>query len=114
MVGELIELKSLDGLYEEHGAGRQISFIKLDIEGSERAALTGAATVIREHRPIIMIELQPETQSRAGCSATELWDYLKSLGYAFTVFGAVGELISAPHPDGVHANYVARPLAELR
>ena len=113
-VGETIELESLDRIYEEHGAGLRISFIKLDIEGSEMAALNGSAAVIREHRPIIMIELQQEAQSRAGASATELWDYLKTLGYAITVFGADGVLVGAPYPDGVHVNYVARPSAESR
>ena len=113
-VGEVIELRSLDSIYEEYGAGRLVSFIKLDIEFSEMAALTGSATVIREHRPVIMIELQQEAQSRAGSSEMELWEHLKSLGYGFAVLGARGALVDAPHPNGVRANFVARPIAEQR
>jgi FkbM family methyltransferase len=46
-----VECVTLDELF----AGRRMSFLKLDIEGAEPDAITGAAAVIRRDRPIIAV-----------------------------------------------------------
>ena len=38
-------------------AGRKVTFIKMDIEGSEMAALRGAERIIREQRPRLAISI---------------------------------------------------------
>lgn len=50
--GELeVEVRRLDDLME----GRRVTFLKMDIEGSELAALRGAERIIREQRPKLAI-----------------------------------------------------------
>lgn len=50
--GELeVEVRRLDDLLE----GRKVTFLKMDIEGSELAALRGAERIIREQRPKLAI-----------------------------------------------------------
>lgn len=49
--GETVECDSLDHLL----AGKEIGFIKMDIEGAEKRALLGAERLIRECRPILAI-----------------------------------------------------------
>lgn len=46
-----IEVRRLDDLLE----GRKVTFLKMDIEGSELAALRGAERIIREQRPKLAI-----------------------------------------------------------
>ncbi len=46
-----IEVRRLDGLLEN----RPVTFLKMDIEGSELAALRGAERIIREQRPKLAI-----------------------------------------------------------
>jgi FkbM family methyltransferase len=51
-----VEVRSLDSLL----LGGEIeppAFVKIDIEGAELAALQGAATLIKQHRPILLIEV---------------------------------------------------------
>jgi FkbM family methyltransferase len=58
----------------DHAIKGKVDFIKMDIEGSEVLALTGAAQLLRQ-RPILYLEEHPET--RGALSA-----YVEKLGYA--------------------------------
>jgi FkbM family methyltransferase len=58
--------------------------IKLDVEGAELMALNGAVRTLREHRPIMVVELHERPDVSAG-----VIDLLESLGYH--VFGEVAE-----------------------
>ncbi len=49
-----LPLTTIDKMVRELGLKR-IDFIKMDIEGSEREALTGAIETIRKHRPRMAI-----------------------------------------------------------
>ena len=49
--GETVEVCSLDAVL----SGRKVTFIKMDIEGSEWAALRGAERIIREQRPKLAV-----------------------------------------------------------
>ena len=51
--GVLVRLTTIDSIVEEHGIAP--SFIKMDIEGAESAALRGAAGTLRRHRPKLAI-----------------------------------------------------------
>jgi len=51
---------SLDDYCAEHGLAR-VDFIKMDIEGSEGAALQGAAETIRRHKPRLAISAYHKT-----------------------------------------------------
>lgn len=55
--------------------------IKIDTEGSEFLVLKGAMETIRQHRPTLLLELNPESAQRAGTSIGEYVELLKGLSY---------------------------------
>jgi FkbM family methyltransferase len=55
--------------------------IKLDVEGSEQAVLRGAERLVREHRPVILFEVNPHSARAAGSSTLALAELLRSYGY---------------------------------
>jgi FkbM family methyltransferase len=57
------------------------TFIKLDIEGSELAFLSGASQLIRAIAPALLIEVNPVALRAAGASKTKLVNALIELGY---------------------------------
>jgi FkbM family methyltransferase len=63
-----------------------LDFIKIDVEGSEVAALRGGEKTIRRFRPKIAVEYNQETLMRLGASVNELDDLLDDLGYERFVF----------------------------
>ena len=59
-------------------------FIKIDVEGSEFDVLS-ASTMLRDHRPILYLEIGNDALARHGHTATDLNDLLSDLDYAFYV-----------------------------
>jgi hypothetical protein len=54
------------------------SFVKIDIEGAESAALRSGFEVIAQHRPIFMIEAQPRGGPCRRYDTEELWIHRSS------------------------------------
>lgn len=54
--------------------------IQLDIEGYELLALEGAVDTVRQHRPVIVVEMNGLT-GRYGLTDGDLWDWFKDNGY---------------------------------
>ncbi len=56
-----VAVAQLDKLTEFHEhlnqLGKKVGLIKMDIEGAEERALHGMATLLKEHRPVVVIEL---------------------------------------------------------
>lgn len=74
----LIETSRLDE--EEVG---QPGFIKIDVEGCELAVLQGAAETIREHRPVLLIEIY---ERWSGRPVEESLAFVQGLGYEGVFF----------------------------
>lgn len=70
-------LARLDDVAEVQALDR-LTFIKLDVEGHEPAALEGARQTILRHRPVIAIEVLPD-EIADGSSAS--LDLLRGMGY---------------------------------
>jgi FkbM family methyltransferase len=70
-------LRSLDEVDDLAGC-KEVDLIKLDVEGHELEAITGAEELIKRHRPLIAIE-QNADQIKGGSSPA--LDSLRSLGY---------------------------------
>jgi FkbM family methyltransferase len=66
---------TLDRAAAEHG-WREVDFLKLDVEGHERAAIRGGATFLRDESPLMMLEVK--AGARLDMSPLEL---LAELGY---------------------------------
>ena len=56
-------------------------FIKIDVEGYETKVLRSLAQTIEKYHPVILTEFEPTHLSRAGSSATELFQIMKEYGY---------------------------------
>jgi Methyltransferase FkbM domain len=54
----------------------------LDIEGAELRALRGGVETLRRFQPVVLIELNPDTLERDGCSVRDVVVFLEDLGYA--------------------------------
>lgn len=59
----------------------QCNFIKIDVEGDEIAVLIGASVTIVRHKPVMVIESNPETLARKGFLPDDLVLLIHSLGY---------------------------------
>lgn len=93
-----VPVQTLDALLEQHAPGRDIHFLKIDVEGAEREVLQSAS--LRSARPwIILVEA---TAPRSPVANHHLWeDLLTTRGYQFAYF------------DGLNRFYVAQEHAEL-
>jgi FkbM family methyltransferase len=58
-----------------------VDFIKIDVEGFEWNVLKGAVRLIKEHQPVIMVEIQSDHEY--------IFDFLNNQGYRF--FNDIGE-----------------------
>ncbi len=63
------------------GLDRELSCVKLDIEGAELAALQGAEQATRRHRPALAIEVHARQLLDGGWSTGDLWAWLSDAGY---------------------------------
>jgi FkbM family methyltransferase len=86
-----VEVRTLDTY-----AFADVSLIKIDVEGHERAVLAGAAQTIARERPALMIEIEQRHQS---APLDQVFDDVRRLGYDGYWFTAAGD---------------ARPLADFR
>lgn len=69
----------LDRLDDMPGIGDgRVTFVKIDVEGHEAAALTGAEATIRRNRPLVVLEVLPDDVADDSSAAVEV---LRSYGY---------------------------------
>lgn len=61
---------------------KNITFIKIDVEGFEYNALLGAEETIKKYLPILFIELSDSNLRSQGYSAKELVQLIRSYGYS--------------------------------
>jgi FkbM family methyltransferase len=80
--GEVVEvpIERLDDFVEGEGIER-VDAIKLDVEGAELHVIRGADKTIRRFKPIMMVEINPDTLKAAGTTPQELFDAIVSYGY---------------------------------
>lgn len=99
--GEVITVScvGLEDIVRVYAPGR-IDFIKMDIEGSELAALRGAGECLARFKPRLMIE--PHLVD-GELSAGEVMRLLEAQGYRCAVIEQTGArlpLVTAAHPEG--------------
>lgn len=59
----------------------KVDLVKIDVEGNELSVLKGMKTVIEKFRPLIIMEVNPETLSLFRLSVTDLYRQILNLGY---------------------------------
>jgi len=96
---EQVKTTTLDCYISEKGI-KKVDFIKMDIEGAELLALRGARELlIADNAPLLVLEIEDRNCEGFGYNATEIWDYLESLGYRLYNFNQNGQ-ISGPATKG--------------
>jgi FkbM family methyltransferase len=78
--GETCVTVALDNLLKKEGP-RPPDFLKLDVEGAELAALRGAAGLLADSRPLLLVEMEEKNLRAAGASKSAIQDFLKDYGY---------------------------------
>ncbi len=103
-----VELRRLDGLTFL----RAVSFIKVDVEGFELAALRGGRDLITRSRPLLILERNDWALARAGVSWPEVATMLRGWGYELGAW-ARGRWIAYPDQDaaqrGLHNVIAVHP-----
>jgi hypothetical protein len=74
--------RSLDSILNEL-ADRNVQLVKLDVDGFECGVLRGATALLRDMRPIFVMELAPYLLEERGSSLDELLSYFVANGYRF-------------------------------
>lgn len=98
VIERTVPVATLEHLLEHHAGDRTIHFLKVDVEGAERAVLQ--STALARYRPwIILVEA---TEPRSPTPNEHLWeDLLTTRGYLFA------------YSDGLNRFYVANEHADL-
>jgi FkbM family methyltransferase len=85
-----VRLDDVDELKDVH-----ISFIKMDIEGSELKALQGMQNLIRRHKSLrLMIEFFPLALNASGTAPEELLKYLRDLEFDISLIDSTRNTIT--------------------
>ena len=84
---ENVAINKLDDLWKEVGRPR-ISFVKMDVEGSEPLVLRGGQEFFRECRPVTACEINPAKLAPLGNKPSDILDYFGKLDYVTFQFDA--------------------------
>ena len=76
------QARSLDSILNEI-ADRKVQLVKLDVDGFECGVLRGATALLRDVRPIFVMELAPYLLEERGTSLDELLSCFTANGYSF-------------------------------
>ncbi len=86
------------------GGERPVDFIKVDVEGAEMAVLRGAVSILKQDKPLLVLEAEMPGGPRPRVQ--EFIEFLAPLGYQAFSFDFDGELKIAPFGElgESHAN----------
>ena len=92
---------------------RPLTFVKIDIEGAEFYALQGMRGLLEEHRPVVLIEMQPFFLKGFGIDESALVKLIDQLGYDLYLYDrGSGKL--RRHPEAlIDSNYLMIPRARI-
>jgi FkbM family methyltransferase len=88
---EIVQVLALDEWFQRAGLAK-IDVIKLDVEGSELAALKGMKEILQSFKPIVIVEINPETLSMFGLVPTDIYNYLNKFDFVSFLITETGKL----------------------
>lgn len=88
---EMVKVITIDEWFKRAGLAK-IDIIKLDVEGSELAALTGMKEILPNFKPIVIVEINSETLSMIGLTPEDICNYLKKINFEGFIISETGEL----------------------
>ncbi|MDT5027611.1 MAG: hypothetical protein QOE61_4037 [Micromonosporaceae bacterium] len=86
-----VQVTSLDDFLAGAGLDSPVDLLKVDVEGYDGYVLRGAAGLLREHRPTLLVEFAPSNLTNAGFAAGEFLD---------TIFGVYTHVYVIDEPSG--------------
>ena len=93
-----VDCVKLDDVCERSDVQR-IDVVKIDVEGAEMGVLRGASSIIRKHRPLLIIELSDKHLIRQGSSVSEVVEFLRAERYKIVdVDGGQCAIVDIPLP----------------
>ncbi len=108
---ERVTARRLDDILADAKVKR-VALMKIDVQGSEADLLRGAMGALRNWRPLLIFEVDPDAARYMGVSPRAAWDLLATLGYVFFRMqdGAVIPLPGFPMlKGGTFLNVIAYP-----
>ena len=88
---EKVKVLTIDDWFKTSGLS-SIDLIKLDVEGSELAALKGMKEVLQKQRPVVIVEINPETLSLFNLKPAIICNYLNQLNFDGFIISETGGL----------------------
>ena len=88
---EKVSVIAIDEWFKKSGLAK-IDLIKLDVEGSELAALKGMKEVLEIEKPILIVEINPETLVMFNLKPIAIYNYLNQLNFDGYIISETGEL----------------------
>jgi hypothetical protein len=86
--------------------------IKMDIEGAELRALSGAAQVLARFRPVLVLEVYDAALAGSGATVEELLTWLETHGYIpYDIAPGSGRLVPARIGPNESKNIIGLPRA---
>ncbi len=90
-----VHCTTLDSLLVKYSIDR-VRLVKIDVEGAELSVLRGAQGMLKNARPLIVLELEPPPLASFGVSMNEVERFLRQFDYRVV-------------PMAGHANFLAQP-----
>jgi FkbM family methyltransferase len=105
---ERVSTRRLDDLVQQECL-RPVDVIKLDVEGAELSVLTGASSVLRKQRPLLLLEVNENALRLQGTTGAALIEFLRAHDYEVYGFDpTTGQPFSSPK-EQLSDNIVALP-----
>jgi FkbM family methyltransferase len=73
-----------------------VSFLKIDIQGSDLFGMQGAEEMILKHKPVIVFEFEQQFQDQFGTSFNDYLSFVEHIGYKFVEIIADINYVIAP------------------
>ena len=95
---------------------RNVTLVKIDVDGYEIDVLKGGRDFFIDQQPIIIMELAPYTLEERGKSLCELLDIVKGMGYYMVdqkskkPLAMIAEKLKQQIPEGGSINVIAKPI----
>lgn len=86
-----IQLDTLDEQLDELKIIK-VNFLKIDVEGAELQVLNGAINTLKNHRPVLLLEINKDACIAGGYLPEDILSLLKPFNYSFSKIGLRGTL----------------------
>jgi len=94
-------------LDEELAEADRVTFLKIDVEGSDLLALQGAAKTIERNHPVLLVEVARDGLARHGQTPEQVQDLLE--GHGYITFAYEGGELEALHAAQANGDVLAVP-----